>query len=160
MKKIFKLVAVLTAFAVAGFGLAACSDDDDDDVTYNLIKSTTDTAVVATYEATVTGVSDYGYPASGKDILYCYADNTWKEDVIITMTDGSKTATAMYTAYSGTYTISSGDVTNGTVSIVITKKYEPNDDFTELTEKASSGSQSITISNGKFTLFGTEFTKQ
>ena len=164
MKKFFKLVAVLTALAMAGFGLTSCSDDDDDDnnsVTYNLIKNDVSTSTVAAkYVGTISGTNASGYPGTGTDTVYFYADNKWKEDVSITITDGSNKATLMYTAYSGTYVITSGDWTSGSVSLTRTKKYSPSSDYSTLTEKDTIGSGTLTITNSTFTISGVTFTKQ
>ncbi len=149
MKKFFKLVAVLTALAATGFGLAACSDDDDDENSRDLRVSVSSANVVATYEGSITsgGVNQV-------HTFYFYSDKNFKYDSF-----GESSGVTLYlTQYSGTYT---GDATtDGNIVASVTKQYTPNADYTEMTASTSSKTLPITITNGKFSLGVVTFTRK
>lgn len=151
MKKIFKLVSVLTALAVAGFGFIACSDDDDDDdekVVFDLREGISGTKV-ATYVGSYTEEDDEDGTTYCTDTITFYtSDSKNLFQVDEKMSNGGEVA--YLTISSGTYT---GDpTTNGTVVLTLTTIYEPNDDYTELesTDISSYGETiSAIITSGK-----------
>ncbi|WP_296090677.1 hypothetical protein [uncultured Treponema sp.] len=97
MKKFLKALAVLAAVAALGFGFASCSDSDDDD-------GGSGSGALAAFTYT----KDYG-----RDTIYFYSDNTW--ECIETKPDFNYTGTD----YKGTYAITSGDFTNGTLDFTV-----------------------------------------
>lgn len=98
MKKFLKALAVLAAVAALGFGFASCSDSDDDD-------GGSGSGALAAFTYT----KDYG-----RDTIYFYSDNTWKRESVLTTVDN-------YTDWdmSGTYKLTSGDFTNGTLDFTV-----------------------------------------
>ena len=93
MKKFLKALAVLAAVAALGFGFASCSDDDD---------GGSGPSALAAFTSTVRGVTE---------TIYFYENNTW-ECYENTMGHIDKD-------YSGTYAITSGDFTNGTLDFTV-----------------------------------------
>ncbi len=96
MKKFLKALAVLAAVAALGFGFASCSDDDDDD------GSGSGALAAFTYTED-----------SRTETIYFYSDNTW--ECVETITSLNYTETD----YKGTYAITSGDFTNGTLDFTV-----------------------------------------
>ena len=97
MKKFLKALAVLAAVAALGFGFASCSDSDDDD-------GGSGSGALAAFTYT---------QSYGTETIYFYADNTW--ECIETKPDFNYTGTD----YKGTYAITSGDFTNGTLDFTV-----------------------------------------
>ncbi|WP_296690352.1 hypothetical protein [Treponema sp. UBA6852] len=97
MKKFLKALAVLAAVAALGFGFASCSDSDDDDG-----GSASGALAAFTYTQSY-----------GTETIYFYADNTW--ECIETKPEFNYTGTD----YKGTYAITSGDFTNGTLDFTV-----------------------------------------
>ena len=98
MKKFLKALAVLAAVAALGFGFASCSDSDDGN-------GGSGSGALAAFTYT----KDYG-----RDTIYFYSDNTWKRESVLTTVDN-------YTDWdmSGTYKLTSGDFTNGTLDFTV-----------------------------------------
>ena len=164
MKKIFKLVAVLAALTVAGFGFVACSDDDDDGETviYDLRKPISGD-VVATYAGSQTEKVGIGEVVVTLTITFYTAGNQTVFQGDQKVVAGNQAA--YFTFCEGTY---DGDpTTNGTVALTVTKDYEPNEAGTELIAETESYSVIATILGTKATLtYGNsgaeigEFTRQ
>ena len=132
MKKFFKIFAVLLAFSALSFGFVACSDDDDDD--------SGSSGTVFTAKGTE-GSVEVTYKLTAKD------DNTW---VLSDSVPGCGSSDMQ----KGTYTVKSGDLTNGTVSLKKTHEHEK-DEWVEDAEDYGD----VTITNGKFTFYELEFSK-
>lgn len=106
MKKFLKALAVLAAVAALGFGFASCSDDDDDSGSGS--SSGSGALAAFSHENTEQGMID---------TIYFYSDNTWKNESVITSMNN-------YTEWdmSGTYALTSGDFTNGTLDFTVVKR--------------------------------------
>ena len=97
MKKFLKTLAVIAAVEALGFGFASCSDDDDGG-------SGPSALAAFTYTTMTDGTTE-------TETIYFYENNTWES---YNRYDG-------YTDkdYSGTYAITSGDFTNGTLNFTL-----------------------------------------
>lgn len=96
MKKFLKALAVLAAVATLGFGFASCYDDDGD--------SGPSALAAFTYTTMTDGTTE-------TETIYFYENNTWES---YNRYDGYT-----YKDYSGTYAITSGDFTNGTLNFTV-----------------------------------------
>ena len=123
MKKFLKALAVLAAVAALGFGFASCSDSDDGN-------GGSGSGALAAF----THPEDYG-----RQTIYFYSDNTWKKENVFTTFDN-------YTEWdmSGTYTIASGDFTNGKLDFTVVEKDG---------EKSGWEKVSLEINDGVFYLY-------
>ena len=98
MKKFLKTLAVIAAVAALGFGFASCSDDDNGGSGPSALAAFTYTEI-----------------AGGKiKTIYFYADNTWVRESVFPQVNN-------YTEknMSGTYKLTSGDFTNGTLNFTV-----------------------------------------
>jgi len=144
MRRLNKLAAVCVALAmVLAAGLmVSCSSDSENSAVL------TPAALVPTVRAT--------YAATGKDGTYTiYAGSNGKFEMYL-----SNTKYGTILVAKGTYTIDSGDETNGTMSITTTGEMQ-NGSWVTITNPTA---QKITIVNGKFSMkIGSsnyEFSKQ
>ena len=111
MKKLFKALAVLAAALALGFGFTSCSNDDDDD-------DDSGSSYVAKYVWTSNEQTALEYDA----IFY---ESTFEVIDITTLGSYSKKETVS----KGTYTVTSGDWTNGVVTLTATEG-DKKDEFT------------------------------
>lgn len=103
MKKFLKTLAVIAAVAALGFEFASCSDDDDGGSGSSALAAFTYTDPVFMEGSTYT--------------IYFYSDNTWVKESVYAGA-GNYTEKNM----SGTYTIDSGDFTNGKLDFTVVEK--------------------------------------
>lgn len=104
MKKFLKALAVLAVVAALGFGFASCSNGDDDSGS----GSSSGALAAFSHENTEQGMID---------TIYFYSDNTWVNECVITSMNN-------YTEkdMSGTYALTSGDFTNGTLDFTVVER--------------------------------------
>ena len=112
MKKLFKALAVLAAVAALGFGFTSCSNDDDDDDDSG-----------SSYVAKYVWVPTDGRSGLEDDVIFY--ESTFEVIDITTLGSYSEKETVS----KGTYTVTSGDWTNGVVTLTATEGDEK-DKFT------------------------------